>query len=420
MKTIAIIGLGNRGSLYARHLKKHGAKIVALCEKNPELLKNVQKKCDVPEENCFTSDVEFFTKGRLADGIVIATQDRDHYGHCLSAIDLGYDILCEKPVSPIYEQCVEIDRKVKEKGVLMMVCHVLRYSKYFDKIKQIIDSGVIGDVVGVTQIENVGYWHFAHSYVRGNWRREDETGPSILAKCCHDLDMIYYLTQKNAISVASTGSRKVFLPENKPEDSPKYCLDGCPHAKTCPYHVSKIYLKPTRYTLPLMIVNKRLITQKGNASMKDFKEALKTSPYGRCVYDCDNDVIENQTVQLKLEDGVNATLTMTAFSNMSYRHTRISGTKGEILGNDISGKFKVNVFSGKRKKVKFGLSNLLSHLGGDIEMCKEFIELLETKKPSKRASLMSETMESHVNAFAAEESRKTGKTIDIAEFLEQQ
>lgn len=163
MKTIAIIGLGNRGSLYARHLKKHGAKIVALCEKNPELLKNVQKKCDVPEENCFTSDVEFFTKGRLADGIVIATQDRDHYGHCLSAIDLGYDILCEKPVSPIYEQCVEIDRKVKEKGVLMMVCHVLRYSKYFDKIKQIIDSGVIGDVVGVTQIENVGDWHLFYT-----------------------------------------------------------------------------------------------------------------------------------------------------------------------------------------------------------------------------------------------------------------
>ncbi len=417
MKTIAIIGLGNRGAMYAMHLSRYGAKIVALCEKNLNLLQQVQNKYNVPAENCFTSDEEFFAKGKLADGIVIATQDRDHYGHCMSAIDVGYDILCEKPVSPLYEECAEIDRRVKEKGILMMVCHVLRYSAYYDKIKQIIDSGVIGDVVSVTQVENVGYWHFSHSYVRGNWRREDETGPSILAKCCHDLDMIYYLTRKKAVLVSSTGSRKLFLPENKPEGAPKYCLDGCPHAKKCPYHVSKIYLKPTRYTIPYMITNKRLITQKAKSSMKDFKKALKTSPYGRCVYECDNDVMENQTVQLKLEDGVNATLTMTAFSNSCYRHTRISGTKGEILGNDIAGKFKVNVFAGKRKKIRFGLLQLLSHLGGDVEISKEFIELLKTRKPSKRASLMAETMESHINAFAAEESRKTGKTIKISDFI---
>lgn len=413
MKTIAILGMGNRGHIYAYHFTKAGAKIVAVCDLNESVLENVQKKYNVDKSMCFTSDKEFFSKGKIADGLIIATQDRDHYEHALAAIDLKYDILLEKPVSPFYEECKDIYEKAKEKGVLIMVSHVLRYSAYYDRIKKIIDSGEIGDVVSMMQIENVGYWHYSHSYVRGNWRNEEKSGPSILTKTCHDLDMIYYLTGKKALTVSSIGTRKAFVSENKPEGAPKYCLDGCPIAKECPYHVNKVYLYPTLHSLPMMILNKRLITQKPKASMKDFREALKTSPYGRCVYQCDNDVMENQMTELKLEDGVNATLHMAAHSNMCYRHIRISGTKGEIIGNDISGKFSVKIFAGRKYKVRFGALAAASHVGGDKGIAQDFLTLIETRKPTSRLSLIGETLESHVNAFAAEISRKTGKVVDI-------
>lgn len=418
MKTIAILGMGSRGHIYAQHLTALGAKISAICEINENILNGARDQYGVDPNNCFTKEEDFFKKGKLADAIVIATQDRDHFRHCMASIDLGYDMLCEKPVSPVYEECKKISDAVNEKGLLMMVAHVLRYSMYYDKIKQIIDSGEIGDVASYHQVENVGYWHFSHSFVRGNWRNEAETGPTILTKTCHDLDIIYYMTGKKALSVSSFGSRKSFIPENKPEGAPKYCLDGCPADKECPYSVNKIYLKTTRHSIPLLgkgISGKRQITGLANPTKKDFAEALKTSPYGRCVYQCDNDVMDNQVVILNLEDGVNASLVLTAQTNKCYRHIRISGTKGEIIATDNEPYFKVNLFAGRKYRVWFNLAGAGGHVGGDMGICKDFLYLLETGKTTPRLSLMSQTMESHTNAFAAEVSRKTGRTVVLAE-----
>lgn len=406
MKTIAVIGLGNRGRMYARRFASAGAKITAVCEKNPVILEQMRVSLGVPAENAFTSDDEFFAKGKLADAIVIATQDRDHYGHAKQAVNLGYHVLCEKPVSPVKAQCDELDALVKEKGVFFMVCHVLRYAPFYDAIKRTVDAGTIGEITNINQTENVGYWHFSHSYVRGNWRREDETAPSILAKCCHDLDLLYYFIGKKCTHVFSSGSRKLFMEQNAPEGAPAYCLDGCPEAKNCPYYAPRLYYKVTLKSVPVLFNRKTLITGDCHASLKQYKEALRTSPYGRCVYRCDNDVMENQTVSCRFEGGATATLTMTANSRRCFRRIHITGTKGELYGVDADGYFTLNVFGKGSKRVKAHPG--IGHLGGDAGIVRDFMDLLETGKKTTRLSLLSETLESHNMAFNAEASRKSG------------
>ena len=415
MKTVAVIGLGNRGAMYARRINKQGGKVVAICDINESVLNHVGDKLGVPKEMRFLNTDELFAKGKLADAMVVASQDRDHYGHAKEALKLGYHVLCEKPVSPIKEECVELRDLAEKNGLHMVVCHVLRYAGFYDTIKQVIDSGAIGEVTNIQQTENVGYWHFSHSYVRGNWRREDETTPSILAKCCHDLDLLYYYTGKKCKSVSSIGSRRIFLSENAPEGATLRCMDGCPHAKTCPYYAPKLYYQFTLRSIPIYLNRWSLITRLGNPTLAQVKEALaKTSPYGRCVYHCDNDVIENQTVLCKFDGDINATLTMNASSRGCFRRVHITGTKGELFGRDIDGKFRLNVWGKKSRYVRANVGQ--GHLGGDSGIIHDFLELLETGKANPRVSFMKETLMSHLMAFAAEESRKNdGKTITIEE-----
>ncbi|MDR2091440.1 MAG: Gfo/Idh/MocA family oxidoreductase [Clostridiales bacterium] len=412
MLKIAIIGLGNRGGKYARQIKNSGeAEITAICEKNPALLEGARVTCGVAKENAFLSDDDFFRRGKLADALVVATQDRDHYRHAISALKLGYHLLLEKPVSPVLSECEEIAALAREKNLSAVVCHVLRYSPFYDEIKKTINRGDIGGVVSLTDTENVGYWHFSHSYVRGNWHSEQESGPSILAKCCHDLDIIGYLSGQKCAEVFSSGSRRLFLRENAPERAADYCLDPCPERKSCPYDVKKIYYGITRHTIPKMGAHIKVITGMPNPKISDLKEALKTSPYGRCVYKCGNDVMENQTVAMKLENGVNANLTMTAFSKGCFRRLHISGTKGEIIGIDAEHKFKINIFGGASRTARVRGGGIFGHLGGDRMLVLDFIKFLKTGEKTERLSTIDATLESHRIAFAAEESRKTGKAV---------
>ena len=410
MVTVAIIGLGNRGRIYAHNFTAQGAKVTAICEKNPVMLQYMRKKLGLSEDRAFLDEKNFFAAGKLADALVIATQDRDHYRHAMAGMELGYHLLCEKPVSPHLAECEELEETARRKQLKMVVCHVLRYAPYYNRIKELLDSGAIGEITNIIQTENVGYWHFSHSYVRGNWRKESETGPSILAKCCHDLDLIYYYTGKPCKQVYSIGERREFIPENAPKDAPARCTDGCPHADACPYEVSKLYYKPTFKTIPGLIGKLKVITGKGRPKLKDVKDALRTGPYGRCVYRCDNDVMENQTVCCKMGD-VNATLTMTAQSAFCYRRTHISGTKGEIMGTDTSSSFKLRVFGERPRTIR--VKRGIGHLGGDQGVVSDFIRLMETGAITPRLSMMSQTIMSHKMAFAAEESRKSGKAVPI-------
>ena len=227
------------------------------------------------------------------------------------------------------EDCKEITAACEENGVFLAVCHVLRYFPPVVKIKEIIDSGVIGDVMTINHTENVGYWHFAHSFVRGNWRNEAESTFSLMAKCCHDMDLIYYwMGERRATSIQSFGSLQHFKNSNKPKNASGNCL-SCPVEESCPYSAKKIYLSPPARHWPMTVVCD-IEDQSGNYA-SSLRRALETGPYGRCVYDCDNDVCDSQMVNIMFESGAVANLTMTAFSKqICERQTRITGSKGEI------------------------------------------------------------------------------------------
>jgi predicted dehydrogenase len=277
----------------------------------------------VPENAVFADWRDALNAGIEADAVLVATQDNHHVEPACAAMEKGYDVLLEKPIAKTESECLrlyETSMRTKKRAV---VCHVLRYTRFFNTLKAIIDSGEIGDVVNISHSENIGYWHMAHSFVRGNWRREDETSPMILAKSCHDTDILLYLIGKDCKRVASFGSLKHFTAENAPEGSADRCLD-CAVAAACPYNAARLYLIPFLTTWPVSVITDDL-SQAGRI------KALREGPYGRCVYRCDNDVVDHQSTILEFDGGVTATMTVSAFTD--FRHGRtihIMGSHGEI------------------------------------------------------------------------------------------
>lgn len=421
MIKIAVIGLGNRGSGYMNIVKlfcKKDAQIVALCDIFEKRLEECRIKYNIPADMCFTNEDDFFSKGKLADAIFICTQDRDHYNHALKAIELGYDIMCEKPLSPSIKECIDLVEKAEAKGVKMLVCHVLRYSKYYSKIKEIIDSGVIGEVVSLDHTENIGYFHFAHSYVRGNWRDSNTTTPMIMAKTCHDLDLIHWFMDGGCISVSAFGSLNHFRKEKAPEGAADRCLNGCKVKDSCPYDAERLYITaPLRKATFLRFMG-RTITGKQNATQDDKYKALKEGDYGRCVYHSDNNVCDNYTVNMSFDNNRTASLTVTAFSKKMYRHSHIMGTLGELRGRDNNGVLELSIYNGKSRRIRTKYVPLPGHLSGDIGLVRDFVDMLNNKPTrQKDLTLVDVTLFSHKMAMAAEESRlNKGKVVLLDNF----
>ena len=241
--TVAIIGVGARGADaygWQIHDDKDKFKIVALCDLKKDRLERFGKKFEVPAEACYTDENEFF-KEKRADLLLVATQDKDHYDHCLKGFALGYDIMTEKPLTDSKQECIDLLAAQQKSGAKALVCHVLRYAPAFVKANEFLESGVIGKLVAINALERVGYWHQAHSYVRGNWRNTDSSAPMILAKCCHDLDLLQYYAKSKCTSISSVGDLVYFKKENAPEGAAERCLD-CPHVRTCPYSAETIYI----------------------------------------------------------------------------------------------------------------------------------------------------------------------------------
>lgn len=421
MINVAVLGLGSRGNGYMTILKlfrNKQARIVALCDIMPDRLAKCAQRFKVPSEACFNSDTEFFAAGKLADAIFICTQDGDHYGHAVQAIDLGYHILCEKPLSPSVAECEDLARRVEEKGVKMLVCHVLRYSDYYKKIKEIIDSGIIGEVVGINHTENIGYYHFAHSYVRGNWRDSTTTSPMIMAKTCHDLDIIHWYMNGGCESISSFGALKHFTKENAPKGATLRCLGGCQVKDECPFDAERLYITTPLHKATFLKFRGRTLTNKDNPTKEDKYDALRNGDYGRCVYHSDNNVCDHQVVNMKFSGGRTATLTATAFSKGCFRTFHIMGTRGELIAKDSRNRVTLRVYRNGTKKVKVKTSLFPFHLGGDVGIVKDFIDILQGKPTIlKDLTTVDVTVFSHKMAMAAEHSRlNNGKSIDFASF----
>lgn len=411
---VAVLGLGQRGSNYIRimNIFCKDVEIVAVCDINKIITDQIAKKYKV--KNKFYSDKEFFAAGKIADAIVIATQDRQHYEHGKMAMDLGYNkILMEKPVSPVIAECEELLEIAESKNVQIVVCHVLRYSKYYKTIKRLIAEGIIGDVVTINHTENVGYFHYAHSYVRGNWHNTKTAAPMIMAKCCHDFDLLHWFINKPCLSVSSYGGLKHFTAENAPKGAADRCLD-C-KVNNCPFNAEQLYITDSIFNATFLRFSNRILTGKSGSNKQEKYTALREGDYGKCVYKCDNNVVDHQIVNMNFADNVTASHTVTAFSKNFYRRTQISGTKGEIIGNDLDGKLHINIFKGKSKTIGTKLIKGLGHIDGDIGLVKDWCALIQGKLvDDTNVTYLKDTIPSHKIVITADQSRqKDGEVLEI-------
>jgi predicted dehydrogenase len=409
---VVLLGAGSRGNIYSNYINQHSdkVKLVGLAEPREFYRKQFAQKHQLPDEKVFSDWQTLASQEKFADAAIIALQDSLHVDSVLALAKKGYHILLEKPMATTEKGCRLIVDAIKKANIIFAVCHVLRYTPYSLQLKKILNSGRIGEIVSVQHLEPVGYWHQAHSFVRGNWRKESESTFMLMSKSCHDLDWIRFIVGSKCIKVSSFGNLKYFKKDNMPKDAAERCLD-CMHESKCAYSAKKIYLdlaQKGHYCWPVD-------TLTNNLTIAGINDALKTGPYGKCVYLCDNDVVDNQIVNMLFEDGKTVTFTMTAFTEMAQRKTRIFGTLGEIYGDGS----KIHIYdflTDKTEEIDTTVPNgsiYVGHGGGDEGLMNNFISAISKNDQSIILTGADETLESHLMVFAAENSRRTSKIVSL-------
>lgn len=418
MRDIIVIGGGGRGRTYAKKSEniKNAFRVVAVAEPVNNLRSYFRDRYGIPENMCHTSWEDLLSRPKFADLVVIATMDRDHLAPALAAIDKGYDILLEKPMGATPEECCMIQKAAAKKGVFVLVCHVLRFTVFFRTLKSIIDSGKLGRVIHIQHSEGVGNIHQSHSFVRGNWGNSDRSTPMIVQKTCHDMDILQWLVGKQVRYVHSFGSLTYFKAENAPIGATERCIDGCPHADTCYYNAVNLYHNEWTDSVFIQGATKRV-----EPTNEDIDRALRETDYGKCVFLSDNNVVDHQTVNLEFEDGATVSFSMCAF-NKGGRSIRIMGTDGEIFGN-MDDDFLTFYSFASRQYEKIPLLDAVTnesidggHGGGDDGIVYALYRQLEGDTGNVSVCSLEQTARNHLIAFAAEESRLTGKVVDMQEY----
>lgn len=420
--TAIVIGAGNRGRGYTDIMSHMPEKfrVVGVAEPIEDRRNYVRNTHNIPEAQCFATWQEALAVPKFADIAIVSTQDRMHVAPALKALEQGYDLLLEKPVAPSAEECAQVLKKAQECGRKVMVCHVLRYAPFFMKLKKIIDDGVLGQVVSIDHTEAVGNLHQSHSYVRGNWGVEAESANMLLAKCCHDIDILQWLLGKNCRRIQSFGSLVYFREENAPAGAPARCMDGCPVADTCYYNAVKLYYddKDNDWF-------RRAATELSDPTDADVWEALRTTKYGCCVFRCDNDVVDHQTVNMEFDGGVTVTMSMNAF-NKGGRRIRVMGTEGELTAEmDAPADRAFEVFDFATRETRFldvdipvkGDSIVDGHGGGDEGVVNALYSYLTGELTADEVSEIGISVQNHLLVFAAEEARHSGTVVSIDEYV---
>ncbi len=418
---VVVIGAGSRGAGYAQHMRTHGGfQVVAVAEPIRSRRQAVQQMWDLPEESCYESWQALLSHGKLADVAIIATMDRDHHEPAIKAMELGYDLLLEKPICPTPEETMALTRTAQRYGRKAVVCTVLRYTDTFIALKEIIDSGRIGKVLSVNHEEAVGNIHQTHSFVRGNWGNSGRSSTMLLQKSCHDIDILQWLIGKKCKKVQSFGMLTYFTEENAPEGATERCIDGCPHADTCPYSAVKLYLddKENRWF-------RDACTKEADPTDEQVEHALRTTQYGKCVYLCDNDVVDHQTVNMVFEDEVLVTFTMNAF-NRGGRSIHIMGTKGEVTAA-LDDETPIRIYpihcppgmKALPEVVDLTADNAITsgHGGGDAGIIRDLYSYLSGTYTGKSIPSIADSCYTHMITFAAEEARLTGTVVDVEKYI---
>ncbi|MBE6632703.1 MAG: Gfo/Idh/MocA family oxidoreductase [Ruminococcaceae bacterium] len=415
---VILIGAGDRGTTYANLGAENcpELELVGVADPDPVRRNYIRDKFNLPEERCFTTWEDILAMPKWADAAIIATQDQLHFAPAMRAIELGYELLLEKPVAPTPEECLQIARAAEAKGVRVVVCHVLRFTPFFRLLKQLIEEDRVGRVLNIVHVECVGNVHQSHSYVRGNWRNSETSTPMILAKSCHDLDILQWLLDEPCTRVQSFGSLSYFCKENKPEGAPEYCVDGCPAERDCPYSALKIYRD--RGFPPFC----RTATKKHDPTDEDLLKTIRESNYGRCVFQSDNNVVDHQVVNLEYRGGATVSFNMSAF-NRGGRKLRIMGTKGEITA-EMNHDYVTLFDFATREETKIVIADAVKdesirggHGGGDRGIIRSFCKLLTNSYEGNSITDISTSVLNHLTAFAAEEARLSGETVCMESYV---
>ena len=426
---LVLIGAGQRGArAYASYALEHPDEVrfVGVAEPDPIRRQRFADDHDLDDTQCYATWQELIARGQMGDAALVTTQDQMHVAPTVAALDAGYNVLLEKPMAHTLAGCVELIQAAERNGRILQICHVLRYSPFWRALHNVLESGRLGEIVTVEHRENVAYWHMAHSFVRGNWRNTAESSPMILAKCCHDLDILVWNLPSPVKRLSSIGSLLHYRAENVGPEIPLRCTDGCPIEQTCPFSAIGIYLDMRPFphylaeaqagrfdleepkTWPFTVLSP-------DVSRASRQRALETGPYGRCVYRCDNDVVDHQMVTMELETGASVALVMHGHSNEEHRSMRYDGTRAtlrarfgnhsEIIIHDHG--------TGAVEHVPIE-QKVTGHGGGDHNLMADFLAAVRGEIPpltNARASL-----ESHLLAFAAEEARLNHSVIEMEDF----
>ncbi|GAA4810817.1 Gfo/Idh/MocA family oxidoreductase [Litoribaculum gwangyangense] len=411
--TVITLGAGSRGNTYGNYGVKFPNQLDIVGVAEPIAIRNERyaQKHDIPDENRFTTWEHVFERPKFADAIIISTPDNLHYAPCMKALEMGYDILLEKPIAPTEKECRDILNLAKKTGRIVAVCHVLRYAPYFKKLKDMIDSGAVGELISIQHFEPIEHIHMSHSYVRGNWHNSKETTPIILAKSCHDLDILRWLVGKPCKSISAFGSLKWFKASNAPAGSTQRCTDGCAVEASCPYSALKIYHRDRQRTYVFDFPEDK-------STHGDFiLEQLKTTNYGRCVYKMENDQPDHYITSMEFEDDITVNFSMEAFTSYHGRRTRIMGAMGDIVG-DMDQFVHTDFLTKKVTKWDMNVEDVgdyknSGHGGGDWALVSDWIQAVRKQDPNLLTSTIDASVESHIMGFMAEKSRESKQIVAI-------
>ncbi len=450
--TAILIGAGERGAdVFGEYALRNPDEIrfIAVAEPLDKRRNSFSSKHFIEQKNCFKSWEQLFEKDKFADVVIVTTQDQLHFQPAILAMKKGYDVLLEKPMATTLEECKELVNVSEKTSQILQIGHVLRYTPFFSSINNLIVSGKIGDLVNISLRENVASFHYSHSFARGNWHNRDKSSPMILAKSCHDLDILFWYANSRASKISSFGSQAHFGKSNMPEGAPEFCIEGCPISKSCLYHAPRIYLDIipllqiakqgskgfTRFIAKAVLRFPRLKNIPPFTKIRDYsgwpvsaisddlsvegkKKALQSNNYGRCVYRItDHDTVDHQVVNVEFENKVTATFTMQGFSHEEGRTLRIDGTKGTIIGEFLHSGDKITFndsLTGKEEVIrKTGMSD--GHGGGDEGIMKAFIRNVGGEDRTKVLTDARASLESHLMAFAADISRLEERVVKMDE-----
>ncbi|GLZ46699.1 oxidoreductase [Actinomycetospora sp. NBRC 106375] len=404
---VGIVGAGGRGRLHARHVSRAGGRVVAVAEPHPGRRDALADACEVPAGHRFDGWTDLAERADLVDVVVIATQDHEHADPVVAFAERGVHLICEKPIAPDEQEALRVAAAVQRAGVQFTICHPLRYAPYTRALVAALRDGRIGDLVSVQHLEPVGAWHFAHSYVRGAWRREDLASSLLLAKCSHDIDLLTHVVGDRPSRLASFGRLSHFRADKHPDGAAANCLD-CGVEPTCPYSAPRLYrscLGDPDWEHQLL----GAVTDVPSAEALD--DALRTGPYGRCVYLCDNDVVDHQVVALEFDSGITATHTVTAFSDAAPRQTRVFGTHGAVEGDGHTLRFHdFRAHPDRAVETLTPGDGRPPHQEGDEELVRSFLRAVAHDDPAANLTGLDETMTSHRIVWAAERARRSGET----------